>query len=253
MSRIAVVNQKGGVGKTTTVMTLSTLLALHKGQTLAVDLDPHGSLSGYFGIDPDSVIDGSYGLFSGKANAMSMTSSFQPSTVERLRVLPASTQLATVERSSAQKPGLGLALRNMVDAQRQYEHIVIDTPPTLGVLMVNALAACDVVVLPVQTDILAIKGLELVYRTLDRMESARGWHPRRIVVPTFYDRRTKASARGLEILRLTFPDALWSEVIPIDSSIRNASLEGIPYPLFRPRGKAYGSYVELMETILKMD
>jgi len=250
---LAIVSQKGGVGKTTTAVSIGSLLASQHGKTLLVDLDPHGSLSSYFRNDPDHSGSGSAGLFERvlEGRPPALDDLVLPTPVDDLHVLPASTRLATIERRGAGTPGLGLVLRRTLAATSgDFEHILIDTPPTLGILMINALAACEQVVIPVQTDYLAIRGLDLVQRTLERVRRSRGWDLPSLVVPTFYDRRTKAATEGLEELRRRYADTLWPGVIPVDSGIRNASTQGVPYPLFNRSGRAARAYAQLVDDLM---
>jgi chromosome partitioning protein len=255
MTILAVVSQKGGVGKTTTVVSIGSLLATDHGNTLMIDLDPHGSLSSYFGNDPDRNGSGSAQLFESVLSGTKphLDPLVQPTAVDNLYLVPASTRLATMERRGARIPGLGLVLRqSLAGASKNFDHILIDTPPILGMLMINALAACERIVIPVQTDYLAIRGLDLVERTLERVRSSRGWELPSIVVPTFYDRRTKAAIKGLEELQRRYTDNLWQDVIPVDSGIRNASSEGIPYPLYNRRGRAAQAYSRLVNDLLAL-
>jgi len=256
MTALAVVSQKGGVGKTTTVVSVGALLASGEGRTLMVDLDPHASLTAYFGGDPDHTDRGSADLFERVLAGESprIRSLVRPTPIDNLHLVPASTHLATIERRGAGTPGLGLVLRRSLEtlqsAGEHFDHVLIDTPPTLGILMVNALAACQRVVIPVQTDFLAIRGLDLVERTLQRVRRSRGWPLPSLVVPTFFDRRTKAARQGLEELQRRYADTLWPHYIPVDSGLRNASAEGKPYPLYNRRGRAAQAYAKLVEDIL---
>ncbi len=253
MRRFAVVNQKGGVGKTTTALSLGALLARDHAPVLLVDLDPHGSLTTYFGLDPDRVQAGSQSLFDVPPGTdfPPLESLAVPTGTPNLILLPAASTLATIERRLASAVGTGLVLRTAIEKSgSDFSHILIDTPPTLGVLMINALAACEQVIIPAQTDYLALRGLDLVSRTLERVRKTRHWPLPELIVPTFYDRRTKASEAGLAELKRRYPERLWPDVIPIDSGIRNASAAGIPYPAYNPRGKATRAYERLLSHLL---
>lgn len=255
MTTLAIVSQKGGVGKTTTVVSVGSLLAGGHGETLLIDLDPHASLTAYFGGDADRTERGADALFESvlAGHEPQIGELVRPTSVDHLHLVPASTRLATIERRGSRTPGLGLVLRrSLADLAGQFDHVLIDTPPTLGILMVNALAACERVVIPVQTDYLAIRGLDLVERTLERVRRSRGWSLPSLVVPTFYDRRTKAASQGLEELQRRYADTLWPDCIPVDSGLRNASAEGIPYPLYNRRGRAAQAYARLVEDLLAL-
>jgi chromosome partitioning protein len=248
----SVANQKGGVGKTTTAVTLAGLCAARGGNTLIVDLDPHGSLTSYFGYDPESIESSSYNLFQsenmGKAEVLSL---LRKTPVDNLQVLPASTALATLDRQLGAKGGMGLAVaKALKQLEDRYEYVLIDCPPMLGVLMVNALAACSHLVIPVQTEFLAMKGLERMQHTLDMIAKAKGFHIPYTIVPTMFDQRTRASQDSLEYLKENFSDHLWHSVIPIDTRFREASRSGKPISHFMPACRGARAYWELLDYLL---
>lgn len=248
MNPLAVVNHKGGVGKTTTVISLASIFALQRERTLVIDLDPHASLSSYLAHDPDGTEGGSASLFKAaiRGERPDLEELVRPTGLENLYLLPGSTSLATMERRGADSPGLGLVLREaLASCGGRYDRVLIDTAPTLGVLMVNALAACERIIVPAQTDYLSIRGLDLIERTLERIRRSRGWALPSLIVPTFYDRRTRAAKSGLEDLQRRYRNRLWDGVIPVDSGIRNASAQGIPYPVYNRRGRAAQAYAAL--------
>lgn len=254
MSIFAVVNHKGGVGKTTTAISLASVFALEKKRTLIIDLDPHASLSNYLAFDPEKTQGGCEQIFEQamRRQTPDLDSLVRATTLENLYLIPASTALATIERRGASAAGLGLSLRDALNgSQEHFDHVLIDTAPTLGVLMISALAACERVIIPVQTDFLSIRGLDLITRTLDRIRQSRGWDRPSLIVPTFYDKRTKASQNGLLDLERRYSRSLWRDVIPVDSGIRNASAQGIPYPLYNRRGRAAMAYAALASDLAR--
>ena len=156
----AVANQKGGVGKTTTSIALAGLLADAGKRVVVVDLDPHGSMTSYFGQDPDALEHSAYDLFlhQGTVPQGLPQRLLLPTSHERIKLLPASTALATLERQSPGQSGLGLVIaKSLAQLWEDFDHAIIDSPPLLGVLMVNALAASQQLVIPVQTEHLAVK------------------------------------------------------------------------------------------------
>jgi len=218
-----IANQKGGVGKTTTAVSLAGLLAERGHETLMIDLDPHGSMTSYFGLDPDSVEESVYSLFQATANntKISMASVLQRTKVPKLSLLPASTSLVSLDRQFGSRGGMGVVIKKALNRWgSHFEHVIIDCPPMLGVLLVNALAASDRVIVPVQTEFLAIKGLERIQHTFELMRHAHQLPFEELIVPTMFDRRTRASHDSLKFLQENYTESLWEMVIPVDTNFR---------------------------------
>ena len=249
----AVANQKGGVGKTTTTVALGGLLAAWGFRTVMVDVDPHGSLTSYFGLDPDTLERSSYSLFEAAAEKRPADpfDLIRETTTEGLGLIPASIALATLDRQSGRLDGLGLVLKQAVaELRKRFDYVLIDCPPVLGVLLINALAACERLIIPVQTEFLALKGLERMNHTLDMVTRARSTPLDVVVVPTFYDQRTRASKDSLLVLREEHAEYLWAGVIPIDTRFREASKAGLPPAIFDPRARGVEAYARLLEDLV---
>lgn len=249
----AVANQKGGVGKTTTVVSLSGLLADAGHRVLMIDLDPHGSLTSYFRFDPDSIEHSAYDLFqvSGKIPETLPRSVILETGHPNLSLIPASTALATLERNAQAQGGMGLVIsKTLAILWDDYDYVLIDSPPVLGVLMINALAACQQLVIPVQTEFLAIKGLERMIRTLTMINRARKRPVPYTIVPTLYDRRTQASNKSLRSLKDLYEDAVWHSVIPVDTKLRDASTAGVAPSALDASARGVKAYASLMDTLL---
>lgn len=250
----SVSNQKGGVGKTTTVVTLGGLLSSWGFRTVLVDLDPHGSLTSYFKMNPDEVEFGVYSLFrdaSEKKRDVNPEIYLAPTEFDGLSVLPASTAIATLDRQVAQMNGMGLVVASALKKLKgQYDYAIIDSPPMLGVLMINALAACDHLVIPVLAEFLALKGLDRMIHTINMVFHARKAPPKFTIVPTMFDKRIKAARDSLVSLHQQYPDNVWTSVVPIDTKVREASRLGVPLPLLDKEAKAVESYSELLEQLL---
>jgi chromosome partitioning protein len=198
----SVANQKGGVGKTTTVVALAGLLVDRGARVLLCDLDPHGSLTSYFGHDPERVEHGIFDLFAERplveraelqALLLPVNDGGELLEQSRLHLLAASPALATVERRAV-GGGVGMRVsKALAVLWDDFDYVLIDTPPVLGALMINALAACEQLLIPVQTEFLALKGLERMLRTLSMLGRSTNKALPYLIVPTLFDRRTHAS------------------------------------------------------------
>lgn len=249
----AVANQKGGVGKTTTTLALAGLLADAGKRVLVVDLDPHGSMTSYFGYDPDTMEHSCYDLFQHAGNIpRGLTQQLlRDSSHENIKILPSSTALAVLERQSPGQGGLGLVIsRTLTQLSDEFDFALIDSPPLLGVLMVNALAASEYLVIPVQTEFLALKGLERMVNTLKMINNSRKQALPYSIVPTLFDRRTQASMVALRMLKKQYPETLWPAYIPIDTRLRDASREGVVPSRFDKNSRAMLAYRALLKHIL---
>jgi chromosome partitioning protein len=225
MQTWAIANQKGGVGKTTTTLCLGRQLADSGARVLLVDLDPHASLSHPFKVQEYPPPAGSHDLFNqhGQADARPITALARDTDIAGLQIVPAQPALATLERRGATQPGLGLALgRALHDARRHYDFALLDCPPTLGLLMVNALAAADSLIAPTQTDPLALHGLEDMLRTADMVERSRRRVLARQIIHTLHDKRTRSGVQSLELLRERHGANVWPGVVPMDTRLRDA-------------------------------
>ncbi|UCX05300.1 ParA family protein [Shewanella sp. HL-SH4] len=241
-----VANQKGGVGKTTTVASLAGAIVKRGQRVLMIDTDPHASLGYYLGIDSEEVPGSLYDVF---VNHKSLTAEFiqqyiMPTQLEGLDLLPATMALATLDRALGHQEGMGLVLRNLlVLLEDKYDIAIIDCPPVLGVLMVNALAASQHIVIPVQTEFLAIKGLDRMIKTMELMGRSKKTRYSYTVVPTMYDKRTKASPIALSYMQEKYNKNLWPDnVIPVDTKFRDASLAHLPASHYSPSSRGVKAY-----------
>ena len=249
----AVANQKGGVGKTTSTVTLGGILADWGFRVLMVDMDPHGSMTSYFRYDPDSMEESVYSLFQANAEKRRINTAnlLCETGTDNLMLLPASLAQATLDRQAGKLNGMGLILKAGISQLKdEFDYVLIDCPPLLGVLLINALAACDKLLVPVQTEFLALKGLERMLHTLQMVLKARKRELPYLVVPTMFDQRTKASQESLRALRENYRDNLWNGMIPVDTKFREASRAGIPAPVYAPRSRGVLAYTGLLEHLL---
>lgn len=252
----AVANQKGGVGKTTTVVSLAGLLADQGFDVLLLDLDPHGSLTSYFGYDPDAQEFSGYDLFQQEGQVPeSLPATLLTNTShDRISLITASTAMATLERKAVGSDGMGLVVsRALAYLWDRFDYVLIDSPPVLGVLMVNALAACERLIVPVQTEFLAIKGLERMTRTLQMINRSRQNPLKYYILPTFFDRRTQAAVQSLRNIKRDYSDHAAPAVIPVDTKFRNASIKGVVPSALDPSTHGVRAYSMLMRALLQME
>ncbi|WP_049632216.1 ParA family protein [Cellvibrio sp. pealriver] len=259
MRVLAIANQKGGVGKTTTSVSLGGLIAASGKRVLLLDIDPHGSLTTYFRQDPDTQTLSTYTLFQERKELSkdSVRRLIVETDYPNLHLIPSTTALATLERQAIGQDGMGLVLsKALAYIADDYDYVLIDTPPLLGVLMVNALAACQYLVIPVQTEFLALKGLERMVNTLNMMSRSRKKALGYTIVPVMFDRRTQASVTSLRSIRNTYPEQAWPGHIPVDTRFRDASKAGVPPHLFDPGGRGVEAYTSLwhfLEKVIRSD
>lgn len=254
MRILSIANQKGGVGKTTTSVSLGGLIASSGKRVLLLDIDPHGSLSTYFRQNPDTQVLSSYTLFQERKELSreSIHRLIIATDYPNLHILPSTTALATLERQAIGQDGMGLVLsRALAHIADDYDYVLIDTPPLLGVLMVNALAACQYLVIPVQTEFLALKGLERMVNTLKMMSRSRKKALAYTIVPVMFDRRTQASVTSLRTIRNTYSEQAWPGHIPIDTRFRDASKTGVPPHIFDPTSRGAEAYLSLWNWLEK--
>ena len=219
-------------------------------------IDRSGSarfVTSYFGYDPESTETSSYNLFQNEnISESSVRKLLCETNIEHLQVLPASIALATLDRQLGAKSGMGLAVSNSIKAiADDFDYVLLDCPPMLGVLMVNALAACEHLIIPVQTEFLAIKGLERMLHTMKMIERSKNLQLPYTIVPTMYDRRTRASIDSLKLMQEQFGEYLWDSLIPVDTRFREASRVGKPLGHFLPASRGALAYRELFDFLLE--
>lgn len=252
----AIANQKGGVGKTTTTVSLGGMLAERGKRVLLIDTDPHASLTYYFNIDDEDGGATLYDLFMlGKdVSKVQVEEAIRPTRFDNLAVMPATMALATLDRKLGPQSGMGLLLRRVRKLLAdEYDYILIDVPPVLGVLMINALAAAHRVIVPVQTEFLALKGLDRMMGTLKMVQTSKGLNHAVTIVPTMYDKRTRASLDAYQQLRKTHGRLVWNGMIPTDTKFRDASTAQTPISLYARGSRGAFAYNGLLTNLLAQD
>jgi chromosome partitioning protein len=249
---IACANQKGGVGKTTTVVNLATYLTLAGERVLIVDLDPQGNATSGFGIDRSNLETTLYDVILGDTE---LASTILPTAVHGCSIVPASVSLAgaEVELATADHRERRLA-RALTSVQPDYDYVLLDCPPSLGLLTVNALTAADSVLIPTQCEYYALEGLTQLIATLNLVRD--NLNPSlaiKGVALTMYDARTNLSADVAAEVRNHLGDAVFETIIPRSVRLSEAPSFGLPIALYRDDSRGAVAYAALATELRRRD
>ncbi|MBS5335207.1 MAG: ParA family protein [Firmicutes bacterium] len=250
---IAIFNQKGGVGKTTTNINLAACLALKGKKVLVLDIDPQGNTTSGLGIAKKGLEDTVYNVLVDAD--YDIREAVIHTDVKDLDIIPASVDLAGAEVELVQIEGREKVLKNSLDKiKKDYDYMFIDCPPSLGLLTINSLAAVDSVLIPIQCEFYALEGVSQLVSTIDLVKKSLNPHLEvQGVILSMFDGRTNLSAQVVQEVKRYFGGKVYSTVIPRNVRLAEAPSYGLPITEYDPKSKGAEAYMEFAEEFLELE
>ncbi|MFO7727607.1 MAG: ParA family protein [Desulfonatronovibrio sp.] len=249
---VCVANQKGGVGKTTTALNLGSSFALLNKRVLVMDLDPHACASIHLAFYPDKLEYSALDIFKSYPD-FSLSDRkfiFKVHSGPAFDFVPSSIHLAELDAEFKDVGAKGLVLKKWLKSVRDnYDVIIIDCPPQMGIILVNALVAADLVIIPTQTDFLALHGFKLIFDSMRLLNKALKKPIKYKILATMYDRRAGACRKILNVLRKKMGSRLFETVINTDTKFRESSAKGQTIHEYAPKSRGALEYLLLAKEI----
>ncbi|KAF0234257.1 MAG: chromosome partitioning [Desulfovibrionaceae bacterium] len=249
---VAIANQKGGVGKTTTALSLGAALAILGKRVLLMDLDPHGCASVHLGYFPENVTVSAYDLLlKGTFDATLWKQAVFPALEGKMDVVASNVRLTELDIDLKARENKGVLLKELLEqATGDYDYVILDCPPNMGVLLVNAMVASDLLIIPIQTDFLALHGLRLIFDSIRLLNKVLAKPVAWKALATMFDRRAGACRRVLELLRNKLGGKMFDTVVGMDTQFREASARGLVIYDVAPDSRGAREYMALAKEIL---
>ncbi len=247
---IAIANQKGGVGKTTTAVNLSSCLAYKGKKVLVIDIDPQGNTTSGLGVDKKNILKSIYDVL---INDENINNTLIEASIDKLKISPSNIQLAGAEVELVSVMSRETRLKSALDViLKDYDYVLIDCPPSLGLLTLNALTAANTILVPIQCEYYALEGLSQLMNTVKLVQ--KHLNPKldvEGVVLTMFDARTNLSIQVVEEVKKYFKNKVYRTVIPRNVRLSEAPSFGLPIILYDQKSKGAECYMELAEEVIE--